>query len=83
MSFVFVRGSDKFQLPVAVVWWLVGFYSFLAQIGSQYVPQLDFFNERIGLIDDRLELAVGTGDEIEDSDNFIVFQREGMFECSG
>ncbi len=78
MSFIFVRGSGRFQMPIAVTV-AGGILFFLAQIGSQYVPQLDFFNERIGLIDDRLELAAGTGDEIEDSDNFIVLQREGMF----
>jgi hypothetical protein len=52
---------------------------FLAQIGSQYIPQLDFFKERIELIDDRLALAAGTDENIEDSDNFILLQREGMF----
>lgn len=80
LSFLVTKGSDKFKLSASVVVALAILF-FLAQIGSQFIPQLGFFNDRIGLIDERLELAVGTGDEIEDSDNFIVLQREGMFEA--
>lgn len=78
LSFIFIKGKDKFKLSTSVVVAAVILFV-LAQIGSQYIPQLGFFNERIGLIDDRLQLAVGTGDEIEDSDNFILLQRQGMF----
>jgi hypothetical protein len=78
ISFVVLRGTERFKLPVSVI--IAGGILFLmAQIGPRYVPQLAFFGDRIALIDDRLELVVGTGDEIEDSDNFILLQREGMF----
>jgi O-antigen ligase len=77
MSFVFLRGSVRFQIPAAVIL-VVGFLFFLAQIGSQFIPQLDFFNDRIGLIDDRIELVAGTSEEISDDDNFALLQRAGM-----
>jgi hypothetical protein len=78
LSFLFTKGQDKFKLSTSVLV-AAGMLFVLAQIGSQFIPQLGFFNDRIGLIVDRLELAVGTGDEIEVSDNFIVLQRQGMF----
>jgi hypothetical protein len=82
MSFIILRGKGRFKLPISVIV-AGGILLVMAQIGPRYVPQLAFFTERIALIDDRLALAVGTGDEIEDSDNFIVLQRGGMFAAVG
>ncbi|MFZ0548131.1 MAG: hypothetical protein WAM60_21980 [Candidatus Promineifilaceae bacterium] len=80
MSFLVIQGRGRFKLSISV-----GFVGaillILALIGPDYIPQLGFFYDRIGLIDDRLQLAIGNSDDIENSDNFIVLQREGMIQA--
>ena len=58
----------------------VGFLTVLALVGRQYTTQLEFFFNRVNMIDDRLAMASGTSDapEEDEEDNFIVAQRLGV-----
>lgn len=46
--------------------------------GSRYVPQLAFFKTRVGMIDDRLESALGVSSEEAEEESFFALQRDGV-----
>lgn len=59
---------------------VVGAMGGLYQYAEEISPAATFYRDRVGMIDDRLEMAAGTGEDAKD--NFIVNQRAAVFRAA-
>lgn len=60
----------------------IGLFAFL-YLGQDlpFLPSTSFFRERVGTVEQRLRAFSGDEDVIADSDNFILLQRQGMWQA--
>ena len=70
------RGRRRSAFAAAVV--MFAFIGALYAIGPRWLPQLAFFQERIGGIGARLDMALGDEDNLDASANFFEMQRTGV-----
>ncbi|MCC7162719.1 MAG: O-antigen ligase family protein [Anaerolineae bacterium] len=76
-----LRGTDRFKslvAPLLIVLIATGLYF----VGSEFVPQLRFFQVRVAMVGTRVETFYSaysdlSDAEVEDSDDFITLQRKG------
>ena len=50
----------------------------LYQVGPRYLPQLEFFRDRVAMIDDRLQEVLSVEEEEAVEGSFFALQREGV-----
>lgn len=56
----------------------LGFLAAFYTVGAIYVPQAAFFQERVGMIGQRLEQAFAKEEQLAEDDSFFVLQRQGV-----
>lgn len=72
------RRRTAFAAAAVVLTVLGLFYT----VGGRWVPQLEFFQERVGGIGARLQMATASEDaDIASDDNFFVLQRRGVVQA--
>ena len=77
IAFLIAQRGKRTSFFVAAAF-VVVILGFMYQYGSRYMPQLAFFKERVGMIDDRLDAALGiTEDEARDK-SFFALQQAGV-----
>ena len=57
---------------------VVGLIYVMYNYGPRYLPQLGFFQDRVGMIDDRLGSALAVSEEEAAEKSFFALQREGV-----
>jgi O-antigen ligase len=80
LGIVVLRGRQKVALIRSLLLttaFLASFYLF----GGRLLPQLAFFQERVGLVGDRLYQFAAAPGNVEDDDNFALIQREAALEA--
>jgi hypothetical protein len=57
---------------------VVGLIYLMYRHGPEYLPQLGFFQDRVGMIDDRLGSALAISEDDAAEKSFFLLQREGV-----
>ncbi len=73
------RGRRANALIAAIVILSAG--TFFYTVGGKWLPQLEFFQARVGGIGDRLEQAAGGAGAAVGESNFFILQREGVVQA--
>jgi O-Antigen ligase len=77
VGFFLTSNQRRARLVIAGLLILGLTYS-MYRYGPKYLPQLGFFQDRVGLIDDRLDSALALNEEEASEKGFFALQREGV-----
>ena len=76
-TFLVATRQKRWRLVVAGVF-VVGIIYAMYQYGPRFLPQLEFFQTRVGMIDERLGDALAVSAEAAEEGSFFALQREGI-----
>ncbi len=77
VSFVLARRGRRFAVLLSGVL-AVGFLASFYLWGARFLPQAEFFQERVAMVDDRLRAAVNIEEEDSEAQSFFAMQRQGV-----
>jgi len=75
--FLIASHSKRWRLVVAG-FFIMGVIYAMYQFGPRYLPQLEFFQDRVSMIDDRLGAALTISEDEAIEKGFFALQREGV-----
>ncbi len=76
-SVVIARRGRRFAILASGVL-AIGFVVIFYVWGARFLPQAEFFQERVAMIDDRLKAAVSFEEEDGEAGSFFALQRQGV-----
>jgi hypothetical protein len=77
ITFLAASRQKRLRLVVAGIF-ILGIIYAMYEYGPRYLPQLQFFQDRVGMIDDRLGDALTVSEDEAAEKGFFALQREGI-----